>query len=76
MTHTTDAILRAEAKSRTPDAASDADALTFGCIPAEAFEATIAEDVRTLRGEKLLKGVEVRGMALDTFTGKIWEIEV
>lgn len=74
--HLTDPEIRAEAKQRTPDAAKDIDAMSFGCLPADAFEASIAEDVRKLRAEKVLRGVEVRGMALDTFTGLVREVVV
>lgn len=74
--NTTDDIIRSEAKERTPDAVSDIDALTWGCIPEEEFEAAIVDDVRKLKAEKVLGGVEVRGMALDTFTNEVREIEV
>ena len=76
MLHLKDSEVRAEAKQRTPDAASDIDAMEIGCLPADAFEQAIVDDVRKLRAEKVLKGVEIRGMALDTFTGVVREIAV
>ena len=74
--HLIEPDLRAESKARTPDAAADIDAMEFGCLPSEAFESSIIDDVKKLRAEKALKGVEIRGMALDTFTGVVREIEV
>ncbi|KAL6716508.1 hypothetical protein ACLMJK_006075 [Lecanora helva] len=76
MTHLTDDGVRAEAKERTLDAAVEIDAMTFGCALSDAFEALITEDVRRLRAEKVLKGVEIRGMALHTFTGVVREVVV
>ena len=76
MFHLTDEGVRDEAKQRTPDAASDIDAMTFGFLPPEAFDSALAEDVRLLRKEKVLQGVEVRGMVLDTFTGAVREVTV
>ena len=74
--NTTDSIIRSEAKLRNPAVASEVDSMVFGCVAEDAFEATIAADVQSLRAEKVLEGVVVRGMALDTFTGEVREIVV
>ena len=77
MTHLTEDGIRQEAKSRTPDAAAEVDAVeSYGCFTAAEFEETIKEDVLKLRSAKVLGGVDVRGMALDTVTGVVREVEV
>ena len=71
----TEADLRADVKRRTPDAAVEETGEPYGCFAAEDFEATIREDVETLRGAKVLAGVQVRGFALETETGVVREVE-
>lgn len=76
MTHLTEEGLRHDAKTRTPDAAAEVDAVeSYGCFDAADFEKTIKEDVLTLRRAKVLAGVDVRGFALDTVTGIVTEVE-
>ena len=71
----TDDEVRQIAKATTPDAAAEIDAVeSYGTIDAADFEKTILEDVRTLKQAKVLAGVEVKGFALDTFTGSVTEL--
>lgn len=77
MTHLTDDGIRKDAKARTPDAADEVDATeSYGCIDAADFEETIKVDVEALRSSKVLAGVEIRGLALDTETGLVRELKV
>ncbi|KAL8824521.1 MAG: hypothetical protein Q9191_005002 [Dirinaria sp. TL-2023a] len=77
MTHLTEESLRQEAKTRTPDAAAEIDTVDdYGCFEAADFEKTIEEDVLTLRRAKVLAGIDVRGLALDTVTGIVTELEI
>ncbi|KAL8791333.1 MAG: hypothetical protein Q9195_005952 [Heterodermia aff. obscurata] len=75
MTHLTEDTLRQAVKAKAPDAAADIDAVeAYGTFDAADFEKTILEDVRTLRQAKVLAGIDVKGFALDTFTGVITEL--
>ena len=75
-THITSAEIIADANARTPAAAAEIDALgPFGTYSASAFNETLYEDVRLLREAKVLDGVEVRGLALDTATGVVTELK-
>ena len=77
MTHLTDDGIRKDAKTRTPEAVEEIDAIkSYGCFDAADFEKTIRVDVETLRSSKVLGGVEIRGMALDTETGLVRELQV
>lgn len=77
VTHLTDDQIRKEAKARTPDAAEEIDATeSYGCIDAADFDKTIKVDVETLRSSKVLAEVEIRGLALDTETGLVRELEI
>lgn len=76
-THLTEEGIRKDAKVRTPDAAETVDATDrYGCFAAADFEKTIKIDVETLRSSKVLAGVDVRGLALDTETGLVRELEI
>lgn len=46
----------------------------FGCFAAEDLEKVILEDVETLRAEKALTGVDIRGYVLTTETGLLREL--
>ena len=75
MSHLTEEGLRQGAKARTPDAAADIDSIeSYGTFDPADFEKTILEDVRTLKQAKVLAGIDVKGFALDTFTGVITEL--
>lgn len=77
MTHLNDEGIRKDAKTRTPDAAGEVDATeSYGCFEAADFEETIRIDVKALRSAEVLKGVQVRGLALDTETGLVRELEI
>ena len=77
MTHLTEDGIRKDAKARTPDAAETVDATeSYGCFDAADFEKIIKIDVETLRGSKVLAGMDIRGLALDTETGLVRELEV
>lgn len=77
MTHLTEDGIRKDAKARTPDAAETVDATgSYGCFDAADFEKTIKIDVETLRDSKVLAGMDIRGLALDTETGLVRELEV
>ena len=73
----TDEIIRKEAKERTPDAAAEIDAVeTFGSFKTEDFEETIKEDVKTLRAAKVLKGIDIRGLAFNLDDGIVKELDI
>ena len=74
MTHLTDEEIKSDVKKRVPEEAEQVEGIEFGCFTAEDFEKTILEDVETLRTDKLLRGVEVRGFALSTETGVLKEL--
>lgn len=77
MTHLTEDGIRSDVKARTPDAAETVDATeSYGCFDAADFEKTIKIDVETLRDSKVLAGMDIRGLALDTETGLVRELEV
>ena len=76
-THLTDDGVRKDAKARTPDAAEEVDATeSYGCYAAANFDETIRIDVEKLRSAKVLAGVDIRGLALDTETGLVRELKV
>lgn len=74
MTHLTDASIRSDIQARTPDAFDPTE--TFGCIAPDDFEQAIKDDVLTLRAAKVLAGMDIRGLALDTESGVVRELEV
>ena len=75
MTHLSDDGIRRDALERTPDARAEVEATeSYGCFSSVDFEKTIGEDVMTLRGAKVLAGVDIRGMALDTESGIVTEL--
>ena len=77
MTHLTESGIRADAKARTPDASSDIDATEwYGAIDPADFDGAIKEDVETLRNSKVLAGMDIRGLALDTESGVVRDLEV
>lgn len=76
MTHLTDEGIRQEAKSRTPDATKEINATkSYGCFDESDFEKAIRDDVTTLRQSKVLAGVDIRGLAMDTVTGVVTELK-
>ena len=74
LTLLTDPLIRHDAVTRTPDAAADVDAMLvdgFGCFKEGDYEAVLREDVRVLREEAALRGLDVRGCSLDLGTGNV-----
>ena len=77
MTHLTEDGIRKDAKERTPDAGDDVDAIeSYGTFTAADFEKTIKIDVETLRDAKVLAGMDIRGLAFDTDSGIVRDLEV
>ena len=75
MGHITAEEVRAYAKAKSPDAAEVVDKIDYGLWKEEHLEETVREDVRKLRNEKSLDGMEVIGFVLGTQTGAVREIE-
>ncbi|OAL05139.1 hypothetical protein IQ06DRAFT_333352 [Phaeosphaeriaceae sp. SRC1lsM3a] len=75
MTHLTDPDVLADVKRRTPAEAGRVEDMELGFFTAEEFEETIRKDVKVLKGEKLLEGMDVLGYALITETGELKLVE-
>lgn len=75
-THLTEDSIRNDVKTRTPDASDEIDAEPYGTFTAAEFEKGIKDDVVKLRKAKVLAGLEIRGMALETETGIVRELEI
>lgn len=75
MTHLTEDGIRHDVKKRTPDAAGEIPDEPYGCLAAEDFEKAIKDDVEKLRKSKVLARVEIRGMALETETGVVRQLD-
>lgn len=71
MTHLTDEGIKSDIKKRTPAEAPRGDAIDFGTFTADDFEDTIRKDVQTLKGEKMLQGMDILGFAFITETGEL-----
>lgn len=52
-----------------------AEEIDYELFSAEEFEQSIKDDVRVLKQAPTLKGMNVYGFKLDTFTGKIEAVE-
>lgn len=74
MGHITDDEVREYAKSKNPAAAADVDKIDFCLWKEEHLQQTVREDVRKLREEKSLDGLEIYGFVLDTQTGVVTEV--
>jgi hypothetical protein len=70
---TSDSI-KADIARRTPHEADRGNVINFGCWTAEMFEDVIRADVDKLRGEKMLDGMHIVGMAFVTETGELKEV--
>lgn len=75
MTHLTDQGIKEDVNKRTPAEAGRADAIDFGCFTPDEFEETIREDVRRLKAEKLLEGMDILGFKFITETGELGVVE-
>lgn len=76
MTHVTKDEIRDVATSKNPAAAVEVDEMDLGLFKPEDLEETVKEDVRKLRSEKTLDGLEVYGFILETDKGVVREIDV
>lgn len=76
LTHITDEEIREFAISKNPNAADDVNKIDFGLWREEQLEESVREDVRKLRAEKSLVGLQVYGFTLETFTGVVKEVEL
>ena len=76
MTHLTQEGIAKEATARTPAASDWIKERDFGCFKTEEFEESIKKDVLKLKSAKVLEGVNVFGMTLDTPTGVVKELDV
>ena len=74
--HLTDEGITKEALESTPDAKVEIEKIDFGCFKEEDYEETIKADVRTLRDQKVLSGMEILGFTLDTFTGTVEQVHL
>lgn len=75
-THLTEDGIRKDIKTRTPDAVVEIDADPYGTFTTAELEKTIKDDVEKLRKAKVLAGMEIRGLALETETGIVRELEI
>lgn len=76
ITYLTEDGIREDVKKRTPDAVGDIPDTPYGCLAAADFEKAIQIDVEALRKSKILAGMEIRGLALDTETGLVRELQI
>ncbi|KUL84305.1 hypothetical protein ZTR_07571 [Talaromyces verruculosus] len=76
VTHVTEDEIREYAKSKNPEAAAIVDKMDFDLWREEHLEESIKKDVRKLREEKSLDGIEVFGFVLDTQTAVVTEVQV
>ena len=76
MTHVTEDEIREYAKSKNPEAAAVVDKMDFDLWREEHLEESVKKDVRKLREEKSLDGIEVFGFVLDTQTAVVTEVQV
>ena len=83
MTHLTQEQIVREAKARinnTPDADADGvvgwiEGRDYGCFTGERLEEVVKRDVDLLKGLKVLEGVNVWGMVMDTVSGVVKELD-
>lgn len=87
MTHLTQEQIVGEAKARikdTPDKNANADAAAaggwiegrdYGCFTGGRLEEVVKRDVELLKGLKVLEGVNVWGMVMDTVSGVVKELD-
>jgi len=76
VTHVTKDEICNVAKSKNPAAAAEVDGMELGLFDPQELEETVKEDVRKLRSEKTLEGLEVYGFVLETETGILREVNV
>jgi carbonic anhydrase len=76
VTHVTEDEIREYAMSKNPAAAAIVDKIDFDLWKEEHLEDSVRKDVRKLREEKSLEGIEVFGFVLDTQTAVVTEVQV
>lgn len=76
MTHVTEEEIREYSKSKNPEAAAIVDNIDFDLWKEEQLEESVKKDVRKLREDKSLDGIEVFGFVLDTQTAVVTEVHV
>ncbi|EED23684.1 conserved hypothetical protein [Talaromyces stipitatus ATCC 10500] len=76
VTHVTDEEIREYAISKNPAAAEIVNKIDFNLWREEHLVESVKEDVRKLRAEKSLDGIEVFGFTLDTQTAVVTEVDV
>ena len=76
VTHLTENGIREDVRKRTPDAVDEILDTPFGFLAAADFEKAIRVDIEALRKSKILAGMKIRGMALDTETGLVSELQI
>lgn len=74
MTHLTDEQIKEDVRKRDSEDGTAAEKIDFGCFTESDLEKVILQDVESLRAEKLLRGVDVRGYVLSTETGRLQEL--
>lgn len=75
MTFLTDEQIKEDVRKRNPDHAAAAAGIDFGCFRTADLEKVVLQDVHSLRAEKLLQGVDIRGYVLVTETGRLRQLE-
>ena len=75
MTHLSKDGILGDVKRRTPGEGERAEKIDLGLFTADDFEETIRKDVETLKGEKMLDGMDVLGFAFITETGELKAVE-
>ena len=77
MSHLTEDGIRKDIEARTPDATEAIERTEpFGFWTTAEFEQSIKVDVERLRGAKVLAGMDIRGLAFDTESGLVRDLEV
>lgn len=74
MTHLTDEQIKEDVRKRNSEDAATAEGIDFGCFKDSDLEKVILQDVESLKAEKLLQGVDIRGYVLSTETGRLQEL--
>jgi carbonic anhydrase len=72
----TEAEIHEFSKSKNPDAAAAVKEIDFRLWEEENLDETVKEDVRKLREEKTLSGLEVCGYVLETQKGLLRQVEI
>lgn len=74
MTFLTNEQIKEDVLKRNPENAVATEGIDFGCFGESELEKIVLQDVKSLRAEKLLQGVDIRGYVLSTETGHLQEL--